>query len=345
MIFTSMGRQPSIAPHRPIRRIDPPVATLVTGILAGDRVTLARAITLVESRAERHFVAAQAVLQGVLHATGRSIRLGLTGSPGAGKSTLIEALGMRLCESGQRVAVLAVDPTSPRSGGSILGDKTRMETLARHPGAFIRPSPAGSTLGGVASKTREALLLCEAAGYDVVIVETVGVGQSETAVRDLTDFFLLLQIAGGGDDLQGIKKGVIEITDAIAVTKADGDNLRRAERAAGEFRRVLSYLQPYTPGWSPTALTCSAVTGDGIDALWELVQHFQATLQATGAWEARRREQNRAWFRSLLREAVWEQFCASRLRQIQEMENSVASGALPVAQAIRQALDQGEHRG
>lgn len=325
-------------PRKRTRRREPSATELVQGIREGDITRLARAITFAESMAPRHRSLAQEVLQQVLPETGKSIRLGLTGVPGAGKSTFIEALGMMLCERGHKLAVLAVDPSSSRSGGSILGDKTRMEELSRHPQAFIRPSPAGKSLGGVAAKTREALLLCEAAGFDMIIVETVGVGQSETAVRDLTDFFLLLQIAGGGDDLQGIKKGVIELADAIVVNKADGDNVTRAQRARGEYAQVFRYLQPFTPGWKPRAMTCSAAEKTGIPEVWEMILEFRKQLSDSGQWENRRREQNRDWFRALLREAVLDAFFDKRKTVVSELERQVAAGELPVAKAVETAL-------
>jgi LAO/AO transport system kinase len=314
--------------------LSPEVA--VRGILAGDRVALARAITLVESRLPAHRVAAGEVIRACLPHAGKSIRVGITGVPGAGKSTFIEHFGSRLCEQGHKLAVLAVDPTSAVSGGSILGDKTRMEKLGSHPNAFIRPSPAGGALGGVAAKTREAMLLCEAAGYDTVLIETVGVGQSEVAVRTMTDFFLLLQIAGAGDELQGIKKGVIEMSDAIAVTKADGDNKTRAQVAAGEYGRILHYLTPFTPHWTPRALLCSALDETGLDEIWRLIQEFARVLRVEGVFEKRRREQNLQWFQTLLRESVLTRFfeTAGVRETLPAVEDAVASGELPVAEGI-----------
>lgn len=316
----------------------PDTETLTRGLLAGNRAQLARAITLVESRAPKHRASARALMQAILPHTGGALRVGLTGVPGAGKSTFIETLGMMLCRRGQKVAVLAVDPSSSRTGGSILGDKTRMEDLSRHENAFIRPSPSGSSLGGVAARTREALLLCEAAGYDVVLVETVGVGQSETAVRTMTDFFLLLQIAGAGDELQGIKKGVIELADAIVVNKADGENRLRAQLAKVEYNKVLHFLHPFTPGWKPKALTCSALHSDGIEEIWTLIEGFREQLLESGVFEARRREQNADWFHSLLNAAVMERFIAEQGDRIHEMETAVKAGELPVSVALDQLL-------
>ncbi len=319
-------------------RNPPDIDFLVTGVLAGDRALLARAITLVESRAPKHAPYAQQLMKRILPHTGGSMRIGMTGVPGAGKSTTIEALGMLLCQRGKKVAVLAVDPSSSIHGGSILGDKTRMEELCREENAFIRPSPSGRSLGGVAARTREALLLCEAAGYDVIIVETVGVGQSETEVRTMTDFFLLLQIAGAGDELQGIKKGVIELADAIVVNKADGDNRIRAERAKVEYTRVLHFLHPFTPGWTPKALTCSALEGDGIDCVWELICEFREQLTASGVFEQRRREQNVDWFHSLMQQAVMQRFTSENKARIQQMEAAVGLGELPVSVALSDLL-------
>ncbi|MFP4069675.1 MAG: methylmalonyl Co-A mutase-associated GTPase MeaB [Opitutales bacterium] len=325
-------------------RRPPDIDALVDGVLAGDRAKLARAITLVESRAAKHAPFAQELMRRILPNSGGSMRVGLTGTPGSGKSTFIEALGMWLCGRGRKVAVLAVDPSSSVTGGSILGDKTRMEDLAREPNAFIRPSPSGKSLGGVAARTREALLLCEAAGYDVVLVETVGVGQSETAVRTMTDFFLLLQIAGGGDELQGIKKGVIELADAIVVNKADGDNLRRAERARGEYARVFHYLHPFTPGWKPKALTCSALEQTGIEEVWQLVERFREETSESGVFRRRRSEQNVDWFQSLLQQAVMERFGRENRDRIRELETAVGQGRLPVSVALAELLDPPDGR-
>lgn len=314
------------------------IPKLTAGVLAGDRASLAQAITLVESRAAKHRAPARELMQAILPATGGALRVGLTGTPGSGKSTFIEALGVMLCDQGKRVAVLAVDPSSSRTGGSILGDKTRMEDLSRHDNAFIRPSPSGGSLGGVAVRTREALLLCEAACYDVILVETVGVGQSETAVRTMTDFFLLLQIAGAGDELQGIKKGVIELADAIVVNKADGDNLLRAKLAKVEYTKVMHFLHPFTPGWKPKALMCSALTGEGIEEVWALIESFRDQLTESGVFDERRSEQNVDWFDSLLKAAVMERFTAEHSERIQKMATAVRHGKLPVSVALDQLM-------
>ena len=247
----------------------------VQGILAGDRGTLARTITLVESNAPAHFNQAQAVLGRLMKNTGNSIRIGITGVPGAGKSSLIEVLGSLLVEQEHQVAVLAIDPTSQITGGSIMGDKTRMSRLSQHPNAFIRPSPTGGVLGGVARKTRETMLICEAAGFDVVLVETVGTGQSEVTVRSMVDFLLLMAITGAGDELQGLKKGIIEIADAIVINKADGDNKLRTQAARAEYNRALHYLTPVTDGWRLQAYTCSALTGEGVADIWSMIETFR----------------------------------------------------------------------
>ena len=254
----------------------------VQGVLNGDRVVLSRAITLVESNLAADRKLAQRVLEGILPYAGHSLRIGITGVPGVGKSTFIEAFGRHIVSLGKTLAVLTVDPSSERTGGSILGDKTRMETLANHPLAYIRPSAAGGSLGGVAHRTREAMLLCEAAGYEIILVETVGVGQSETLVRGMTDFFLLLMLAGAGDELQGIKKGIMEMADAIAVTKADGPSRAMAEQAVGEYRNALHLFPLAESGWSIPVVTCSAVENEGIEEIWELIQNYQVLTDTNG---------------------------------------------------------------
>lgn len=312
----------------------------VKGVLMGDYPLLAQAITMVESHAGKHRKIAREILRRCLAYSGKSIRIGITGVPGAGKSTFIECLGMKLCKCGFRVAVLAVDPSSSVTGGSVLGDKTRMEELTREPNAFIRPSPAGGTLGGVAAKTRETMLLCEAAGYDVILVETVGVGQSEVEVRSMVDFFLLLQISGAGDELQGIKKGVIEMADAIVVNKADGDNITRAKRARMDYARVFHFLQPYTEGWKPKAMTCSAQEGDGVSDIWKLIQSFETKMKSSGVFEQRRRDQKSKWFKSLLEEAVLASFYSNPevAMDLKMFESDVVSGKLPVMEAVERLL-------
>ncbi len=270
------------------------------GVLSGDRTVLARAITLIESRNPGHRLVAQELIQALLAHTGGAHRVGITGVPGVGKSTFIDQLGIDLTAAGHRVAVLAVDPSSSRTGGSILGDKTRMERLAVDPGAFVRPSPAAGSLGGVTRSTRETILLCEAAGFDVVLVETVGVGQSETVVAEMVDFFLVLMLSGAGDELQGIKKGVLELADMVAVNKADGDNTARAERSAADYRAALHLMSPASPTWSPPVVTCSGLTGSGLAELWRQVELHREKLTATGELAARRRAQQVRWMWSML---------------------------------------------
>ena len=311
---------------------------LAAGIRAGNRATLARAITLIESKRADHRQAAHLLVQELLPATGRAVRLGITGAPGAGKSTTIDALGTYLTGRGHKVAVLAVDPSSSRTGGSILGDKTRMARLALDPHAFIRPSPSSGTLGGVAAKTRETMLVCEAAGYDVVLVETVGVGQSETAVADMTDFFLVLMVAGAGDELQGIKKGIVELADMIAINKADGDNIARANLAAADYRSALHILAPRSHAWSPPVVTYSALTGNGIAELWGRVLAHKETMTASGELAARRREQQVKWMWTMLEERL-----TARLRgdpavraKLRQAEAAVADGRLAPTLAVEQ---------
>ncbi len=280
----------------------------MTGVLLGDRLTLARTITLIESTLPAHQQLARTIVDLLLPHTGTGIRIGITGVPGAGKSTYIESFGTMLTELGHKVAVLAIDPSSSRSGGSILGDKTRMEKLAINRNAFIRPSPSGGTLGGVGRKTRETMLVCEAAGYDVVIIETVGVGQSETTVASMVDFFLVLMIAGAGDELQGIKKGVLEVADAIVINKADGDNILRAEVARKEYQTALNMLMPGSPNWTPPVLTCSSVERTGIDTIWQTILEHRAKLTACGEMAIKRKTQALDWLGFLLDEGLRQWF-------------------------------------
>lgn len=310
------------------------------GVLAADIGILSRAITLVESQHPVHQALAQELLTRLLPHPGNSIRVGITGVPGAGKSTLIESLGCLLCDRGHRLAVLAVDPSSSVSGGSILGDKTRMENLVRHPHAFIRPSPSGGSLGGVARKSRETILLCEAAGFSIILVETVGVGQNEITVRSMVDFFLLIMLAGAGDELQGMKKGVIEIADLLAVNKADGDNLQRANLACAEYRRVLGLLQPATPGWKTRCTTCSALQPETLAALWQTIEKFVTTTRDSGAFATRREHQAITWMHAMIEEELHHRFFRNpRIQQLlPDLEQQVAKHHLPAATAARQLL-------
>ena len=299
------------------------------GLLSGQRGVLARAITLVESTLPRHRALAQQVLQAVLPRTGGAVRVGITGVPGVGKSTFIEALGLHLVEDlGLKLAVLAIDPSSPQGGGSILGDKTRMPRLTAHPRAYVRPSPASGSLGGVARATREALLLCEAAGYDVVFVETVGVGQSEVAVHGLVDFFLLLMLAGAGDELQGVKRGIMEMADALLITKADGGNETAARRAARDYASALHLFPPAPSGWTVPVATCSAQTGAGLPEAWALVQQYAAHTQASGYWPQRRAQQQLQWLDEAVREGLLARFYEQAGPALAAVRAAVAAGQL-----------------
>ena len=319
----------------------------VEGILSGDRTRLARAITLIESNSTSHFAQAQDVLMSILPKTGGSIRIGITGVPGAGKSTFIEAFGSYLIGLGKKIAVMAVDPSSTVTGGSILGDKTRMERLAANSMAFIRPSPSGGALGGVARKTRETLLVFEAAGYDVVLVETVGVGQSETTVRSMVDFFLLVLVPGAGDELQGIKKGVVELADAILINKADGANIIPAQTARIEYERALHYLRPATEGWQTIAMTASALTAEGIPQVWENIQNFVKSTKSSGAFKKRRQVQDRDWVRAMVENHLLERFYANHeiRRLLPVVDNAVMNGEMPAATAAQKLLEAFDTRG
>jgi LAO/AO transport system kinase len=310
------------------------------GIRHRDTGVLAQAITLVESNAPAHQELAQQLLTKILPLTGGAMRVGITGIPGAGKSTFIEALGCRLCEKGHRVAVLAVDPSSTVTGGSVLADKIRMEKLSREHRAFIRPSPSGGSLGGVARKSREAMLLCEAAGYDIIIVETVGVGQNEVTVRSMVDCFMLLMIAGAGDEMQGMKKGVIELADLILVNKADGENRIRTMAVCAEMTRVLAYLRPATEGWTTPSQLVSALTGDGIPEAWKRVEDFFRAARSGDVLAQRRRSQTVAWMHGLIQESlVHEFFRAPKVRgRLPALEKAVAEGKMPPLVAARELL-------
>lgn len=329
LTFSSTVRRPRLS-----------VDQYVQGVLENNRTILAQAITLVESNSPVHMEVAQEVLGQLLPYTGKSIRVGITGVPGAGKSTFIEAFGTMLCERGHRVAVLAVDPSSPVTKGSILGDKTRMELLSRNPNAFIRPSAAGGTLGGVNRKTRETMLICEAAGFDVILVETVGVGQSETTVRSMVDFFLLLMLTGAGDELQGIKKGVMEIADALLINKADGENKDRALIARGEFNRVLHYLQPATTGWETKAHMCSSLTGEGIPEIWTVIERFRDEMSSSGVLQTRRQKQALDWMQSMTQDYLRSHFYSNPevAKRLPEVEEAVARGELSATSAVQQLV-------
>jgi LAO/AO transport system kinase len=313
---------------------------LAQQILAGDRRALAKAITLVESTRADHGEQAVQLLAKLMPHTGKSIRIGVSGAPGVGKSTFIESLGNYLTGQGHQVAVLAVDPTSAVSGGSILGDKTRMEALSVNPKAFVRPSPAGTTLGGVTRRTRESLLLCEAAGYDVIIVETVGVGQSETAVSDMTDMFLLLLSPGGGDDLQGIKRGIMELADLVLVNKADGDQISIAKQTVSDYRGALQFMQARTPSWTPRVDSCSALDSQGVDKAWTIIQAFREALTQSGELETLRAQQAKAWMWAETAEAL-----IADLRNhpqvkalVPELESAVLTGDMPAIVAAQRLI-------
>lgn len=326
-------------PAMDYRRVSDPEA-LAKALLAGERRALARAITLAESTREDHRRIAEAVIDKVLPKTGNSIRIGITGTPGVGKSTFIEAFGRYLTASGKRVAVLAVDPSSSLSGGSILGDKTRMEELARDPAAFIRPSPSGRTLGGVARRTREAMLLAEAAGFDVVIIETVGVGQSETAVAEMVDLFLLLLAPGGGDELQGIKRGIMEMADLIVVNKADGDLLPAARLAATEYGSAIRLMRSKLPFWRPRVLLASALKREGLDAVWRSIEDFRKAAETGAEFAKRRAQQANTWLWSEIREGLTAAFRAhpAVAKALPETEQRVAAGEINPAAAARDLL-------
>jgi LAO/AO transport system kinase len=338
---TGMYGLDTSSPGSSARRGGLAIDDFVRGIKGRDRAMLARAVTLIESTRPADRPLARAVLQAILPDTGRAHRIGITGVPGVGKSTTIDQLGMNLIAAGHRVAVLAVDPTSRRTGGSILGDKTRMQRLSQAPEAFIRPSPTSGTLGGVARRTRETMALVEAAGFDVVIVETVGVGQSETAVADMVDFFLVLLLAGGGDDLQGIKKGIVEIADMIAINKADGDNVDRARRSAAEYQGALNILTPASPSWSPPVVTISGQENIGLDAMWAKIREHHRIMTDTGELVARRQRQAVTALREMLAERLMERLMADAriASHLADIEAKVAAGDMLPAIAVEELID------
>ncbi|MFC4411177.1 methylmalonyl Co-A mutase-associated GTPase MeaB [Chungangia koreensis] len=317
-----------------ISGIEIPIHEYAEEIRSGSRLHLSKAITLIESMNRDRQEVGQELLQLLLPVTGRSIRIGITGVPGAGKSTFIETFGMMLCEKGHRVAVLAVDPSSSISGGSILGDKTRMQDLSRHPNAFIRPSPSAGTLGGVHRKTRETMLLCEAAGYDVILIETVGVGQSETIVRGMVDYFLLLVLTGAGDELQSMKKGIMELTDAIVVNKADGDNEKLAKKTVREYKQILHFLQPATPKWTTSAFAVSSLKNIGLDHVWKDISEFQNQMKESGYFDERRKLQTKDWFRAMITDRLIDEFFSQKRKNAYDLESQLVQGELTVSQAV-----------
>ncbi len=319
----------------------------VQGVLNHNRNIIARTITLIESNSLSHLEKSQKVLKALLPRSGNSIRIGITGVPGAGKSTFIESLGNYLLEKGHKVAVLAIDPSSSITKGSVLGDKTRMEVLSRHENCFIRPSPSSGNLGGVTRKTRETTLICEAAGYDIILIETVGVGQNEITVRSMVDFFLLLKISGAGDELQGIKKGVIELADAILINKADGDNIQRANIAKSDFERALHYLHPSTKGWESHAFTCSAIEGIGIDTIWNVILKFQEITKKSKVFEDRRKSQLREWIHAMVNDYLLQNFYnhPKVIEMLPILEAQVMLGRLPATKAAQDLLKLFENEG
>lgn len=323
-----------------IQRNDLTLQDYSDGVRSGDRVLLARAITLVESTKAEHQALAQELLQVLLPEIGKAYRVGITGVPGVGKSTAIDQLGTNLTGAGRKVAVLAVDPSSTRSGGSVLGDKTRMPRLAQDENAFIRPSPTSGTLGGVTRKTRETMALCEAAGFDAILVETVGVGQSETAVAEMVDFFLALMLPGAGDELQGIKKGIVEIADMIAVNKADGDNVNRANAAASVYRAALNIITPTSPNWSPPVVTVSGKENSGLDTLWAKVEEHRETLTTSGEFVSRRQDQAIKWMHDMLEDRLKAALRGNPnvAKSLPDIETRVRDGKLTPALAVDEIL-------
>ncbi|MGV3696287.1 methylmalonyl Co-A mutase-associated GTPase MeaB [Flavobacterium sp.] len=324
------------------RKLQPSAAELVAGILAHDKVALSRSITLIESTNPSHLAKANEIINGCLPYANNSIRIGITGVPGVGKSTFIEAFGSHLTSLGKKVAVLAVDPSSTISHGSILGDKTRMEELVKDENAYIRPSASGETLGGVARKTRETIMLCEAAGFDTIIIETVGVGQSETAVHSMVDFFLLLKISGAGDELQGIKRGIMEMADAIVINKADGDNVNKAKLAKTEFNRALHLFPAKKSGWTPSVATCSSITKDGIDSVWQTISEYFRLVKANRYFEEKRQEQNQYWMLETINEQLKSNFYSHPdiITLLEANKKAVANDAISPFAAARILLER-----
>ena len=315
-------------------------------IQAGSRLHLAKSITFIESTSSEQQEIGQQILKMLLPYTGNSIRIGITGVPGVGKSTFIEAFGKMLCDLGHKVAVLAIDPSSSLTGGSILGDKTRMEELAKHPNAFIRPSPSAGTLGGVHKKSRETMLLCEAAGYDIILVETVGVGQSETIVRGMVDFFLLLALTGAGDELQGMKKGIMELADAIVVNKADGLNESLAKKTVAEYKQILHFLAPSAPNWTTPALAVSSLHKKGLDVVWETIKSFEGKMTEQYFWQNRRKEQTVNWFNEMIVNRLYDDFFSSiqRKQRMKLLEQQVREEKMTVSQAIEELFSSNSYQ-
>ncbi len=319
---------------------------LVEGIRRNDIAALSRAITLVESTKPEHQAIANTIIESCLRPKKETLRIGITGVPGVGKSTFIEGFGKMLTQMGKKVAVLTVDPTSSKTKGSILGDKTRMQELVQDSNAFIRPSPSGDSLGGVTRKTRESIILLEAAGYDTIIIETVGVGQSETAVRSMVDFFLLLKLSGAGDELQGIKRGIMEMADAVAINKADGENLKAAKLAEVEFRRALQLFPPKENGWTPKVTRCSALDNTGLEVIWDIIQEFLETSKKDGYFERNRQEQNRSWLLQHIEQSLKSDFNrdVKIKKMLPDLEKKVMEGSLSPFNAAQQLLDVYKNR-
>ena len=319
---------------------EPNITDYYKGVVARDRAILGKTLTLIESNSDHKFSLAQDILKSLIPLTSKSVRIGITGSPGVGKSTFIESFGMMLCDNGYRVAVLAIDPSSSISRGSILGDKTRMDQLSRHPNAFIRPSPSGGTLGGVTRKTRESVLVCEAAGFDIILIETVGVGQSETTVRSMVDFFMLLIQPGAGDELQGIKKGIVELSDLIVVNKADGDYVHHANSTASLYRQAIHYLSSPTPGWTPEVKTCSSIVGSGILEIWNSIEKFISSTKSNGFFDEQRKNQLLDWVRSMTEDTLIQEFNNNPKvkKEIPVIYNQVLDGTITPSNAVAHLL-------
>lgn len=342
-VNSGINQPPMVNPHKILKkRKTLQVDDFVDGILSGNRVILSQAVTLIESVKPEHNELAQQIIKHCLPHSGHSARIGITGVPGAGKSTFIEALGKHITKKGGKLAVLAIDPSSERSKGSILGDKTRMEELANDPNAYIRPSPSAGSLGGVARKTRETVILCEAAGFDTIFIETVGVGQSETAVHSMVDFFLLIQIAGAGDELQGIKRGIMEMADGIAINKADGNNIEKAGLAQAQFRNALHLFPPSPSGWEPKVLTCSSLLKTGINETWEMVENYIEFVKQNHYFDTRRKQQAKYWMYETINEALSNSFYHHPLikNHIKLIEDDVLNDKMSSFVAAKTLLDQ-----